>query len=64
MGIIYGGGAVGGHAADDSADASERDGGADETKTELTPTEINLIQAESKIHMPACYVASVMSDSL
>lgn len=30
LGIIYGGGAVGGHAADDSADASERDGGADD----------------------------------
>ena len=31
-----------------------RDGGANETKMELTPTEINLIKEESKIHRPAC----------
>ena len=31
-----------------------RDSGANETKMELTPTEINLIKEESKIRMTAC----------
>ena len=31
-----------------------KNGGANETKMELTPTEINLIKEESKIHMPDC----------